>query len=140
MTRRTSLRIASALLTPWMVLTAVAPAVGRACPMMQAAHHTGAPGAMPSAPMDGMPGMAATAPAERNASAPATPMPSGAPCCCCTSGCCASAAVAITPAPEVAVAAIVARRDVQPVAPRAAESADAEHVLPFANGPPAHLA
>ncbi len=138
MKRRTSLRLASVLLAPWLALIFAEPIIVRECTMAAVASGQVAD----AGSMDGMPGMGGaaqtSAPANEHGS-PATPPARDLSGLCCVSGCCASAPVALDAAREIAWLNVEVRHEVPVVATVESALDSADHVLPFANGPPAIL-
>jgi hypothetical protein len=129
MTRRTRTRIACVLLAPWLAITVAGP--GASACTMRGVHVASA---MPDMP--GMPGMP-DADGARTKSPTAPGQHSSSTSCCIGACCCAVAPQAPADAPELSLAATTATcelavGDADGIAPAAAD-----HLLPFANGPPA---
>lgn len=123
-------RVFAALLAPWCAVVMAEPMALHECAM-----HSGHSGQ--AAAVSHMHGMSATAATAGNA-VPARPGHDGAAkYCTCLGGCCAATGASVPSTIELSFAPTVVReaRAQAPVA--LVVPAAAEHVLPFANGPPA---
>ena len=132
MRRSLSFRLFAALFAPWFALTVAEPLALHDCPIHSvhavAAHSVADHTMMADGGMDH-----ATAPAHHDAPGHGSHRQ-----CCCPDSSCASAIVALTSsAPQLAWVPAQIQRDVPRAAADAWVLSNAEHVLPFANGPPA---
>jgi hypothetical protein len=122
-------RSVAALFAPWLMVVMAEPAALHTC-AMHAGH------------MVRMADMAASADAGHHMDAPDADQAPGTPehsshHCTCLGGCCAASPVATPSAPELSWVPVEHRRGDSPIADEQRPAISAEHVLPFANGPPA---
>jgi len=131
-------RVVAALLAPWFAVVAADPAAVHRCDMHMAP--VAAQAAAVAMPMGhdhaAMMRHADGHQADRHGTSNTPPASHH---CTCPGGCCASAPVAVQVTPELTWVPVFVLRGA-PVSPTiSAPVSDAEHVLPFANGPPSRV-
>jgi hypothetical protein len=130
-------RIAGLLFAAWFTVFQTEPAVVHACAMHGAASGHGAHGQLTAAGANLSNAADAHTSHEAGAAEPATPDDESGATCTCPGGCAAASTVAIPGATEAAIAeAAILNAATLRTHHETFLAADADHVLPFANGPP----